>query len=521
MTRVQKRTRKDGSTAYVAKWRTTTGQDRSKTFPTRRAAEAHLTKVNNAKLSGNEYDPSQGKMLFREAAALWLEDRRASLKVTVYTAHAERLAPTTDQTQARHARLVHNGQPLRIDAAFGGYPLNKITHDDVQAWVNRLVASGRRPSTVRNLFFVVRQVLEWAVKTKKLAANPAEHVALPGKRSSAVALEEAEANGANRAANVASKAGTARTASRRSSRRDDPARFLSAAQVSVLAGATPWPYSEFVHTDAWTGLRPGEMTALRVGDVHLAPDGTGESWLSVAESVAVLNGESVYLDPKTEGSVRDVPLTAETAGRLRAYLAVHPNLHDPDAPLFPGFKAVPLRLPHIRRREPGTVPPSRVRAAVRDVTAELRAARHEELPPAARQAAALAGLSVDEAAARLTLDWDAPIRLDAFRKQVWTPAVLRANRIAKEAAKRGEAPVTVPPTVTMYALRHTYASLSAAAGIKPLALSRRMGHAAVTMTMNVYAHLYRESAADDMAALSAFAVSAPINRGGNVIRLRS
>ena len=133
--------------------------------------------------------------------------------------------------------------------------------------------------------------------------------------------------------------------------------------------------------------------------------------MSVAESVAVLDGEAVYLDPKTEGSVRDVPLTVETVDRLRSYLAVHPNLVDPDAPLFPGFTAVPLRLSHIRRREPGTVAPSRVRAAVRDVNAELRAARHEELPPAARQAAALAGLSVDEAATRLTLDWNAPIRL--------------------------------------------------------------------------------------------------------------
>lgn len=366
-----------------------------------------------------------------------------------------------------------------------------------------------RPTTVRSLFFVVRQVLEWAVKTKKLTANPAEHVALPGKLSSAIALTEQGADGSNTTANAASKAGAARSASRRSSRRDDPARFLSAAQVSVLSAATPWPYSEFVHTDAWTGLRPGEMIALRVGDAHLAPDDVGESWLSVAESVAVLGGESVYLDPKTEGSVRDVPLTPETVARLRAYLAVHPNLHDPDAPLFPGFKAVPLRLPHIRKREPGTAPPSRVRAAVRDVTAELRAARHEALPPAARQAAALAGLSVDEAAARLALDWDVPIRLDAFRKQVWTPAVLRANRTAKDTARPGEVPVTVPPTVTMYALRHTYASLSAAAGIKPLALSRRMGHAAVTMTMNVYAHLYRESAVDDMAALSALAVSTP------------
>lgn len=152
------------------------------------------------------------------------------------------------------------------------------------------------------------------------------------------------------------------------------------------------------------------------------------------------------------------------------------------------------------------LPPSRVPAAVRDARAELRAACHDDLPPAHRQAAALADLTTDEAAARLTLDWDEPLRLDAFRKTIWSAAVLRASRAAKATAEPGVVPVTVPPGVTPYALLHTYVSLCAAAGIKPLALSRRMGHAAVTMTMNVYAHLYRESAADDMAALGAMAV---------------
>ncbi|PEG56182.1 tyrosine-type recombinase/integrase [Mycolicibacterium diernhoferi] len=504
MARIEKRARTGGRTVYIAKWYTITGQDRSKTFASKKDAEAHLTKVRNAKLHGNEFDPASGRMLFREAAALWLDDRKASLKATTYAAHAERLAPTTAESMTRHARLTHKGQPLRIDPSFGDYPLNKITHDDVQAWVNRLVASGRQPSSVRNLFFVVRQILEWAVKTKKLTANPAEHVQLPGNRTASVA------KGANK------------SAAKRSRRRDDPARFLTAAQVAVLAAATPWPYSVFVHTDAWTGLRPGEIIGLRVGDVHWAGEDAGESWLSVAESVAVIDGEPVYLDPKTEGSVRDVPLTADTAARLRAYLAVHPNLHDPDAPLFPGFSAVPLRLPHMRKREPGTVPPSRLSAAVRDAGAELRAARHEDLPPADRQAAALADLSVDEAAARLTFNWDGPLRLDAFRKTIWNPAVLRANRIGRETAEPGMVPITVPPGVTPYALRHTYASLSAAAGIKPLALSRRMGHVAVTMTMNVYAHLYRESAADDMAALGAMAVVAtpPTSGVAKVIPLR-
>lgn len=43
--------------------------------------------------------------------------------------------PTTGASKTRHARLTYKGQPLRIDAAVGDHPLNKITHDNVQAWV--------------------------------------------------------------------------------------------------------------------------------------------------------------------------------------------------------------------------------------------------------------------------------------------------------------------------------------------------------------------------------------------------
>ena len=97
---------------------------------------------------------------------------------------------------------------------------------------------------------------------------------------------------------------------------------------------------------------------------------------------------------------------------------------------------------------------------------------------ARRQADALAELAVDEAEKRLVLDWDAPLRHPTFYKAVYRPAVLRANR---------EAGATVlPPELKFHALRHTYASLCVAAGIKPAKLSGRMGHAKVRTTLDVY-----------------------------------
>jgi integrase len=74
---------------------------------------------------------------------------------------------------------------------------------------------------------------------------------------------------------------------------------------------------------------------------------------------------------------------------------------------------------------------------------------------------------------------------------------LRANRPTPSAA--------LSPELRFHSLRHTYASLCVAAGIPPLDMARFMGHAKVTTTLGVYAHLYADDHADAMAALGAVA----------------
>lgn len=61
------------------------------------------------------------------------------------------------------------------------------------------------------------------------------------------------------------------------------------------------------------------------------------------------------------------------------------------------------------------------------------------------------------------------------------------------------------------------ASLCVAAGIPPLEIAQFMGHAKVTTTLSVYAHLFEDDHADAMSALGA--MSAPTTE--NVVRLRS
>ena len=56
------------------------------------------------------------------------------------------------------------------------------------------------------------------------------------------------------------------------------------------------------------------------------------------------------------------------------------------------------------------------------------------------------------------------------------------------------------PRVSFHALRHTHASALIAAGLDILAISRRLGHANPTVTLNVYGHLFKK---DDSAAAAA------------------
>ena len=80
-------------------------------------------------------------------------------------------------------------------------------------------------------------------------------------------------------------------------------------------------------------------------------------------------------------------------------------------------------------------------------------------------------------------------------------------------------PRWLPPALKFHSLRHTYASLCAAAGITPLEIARFMGHAKVTTTLTVYTHLFGDDHADAMAALGAMGAGPKPTYAGNVVPL--
>jgi integrase len=448
---------------YIARWYDKYGKQRSKSgFPTKKAAKAFEDEQRGAVRKGTSVDLSEGKALFRDAAAKWLESRH-DLKATTRAAYADALAPTpTDGPVAkRHKRLAD----LRIDDVFGGLPLNAVTRDDISNWVARMGKAGKRPGTIRNGYFLVRMVLADAVAAGRLQSNPADYVKLPTNHNTGHGAEV-----------------------------DDPNLFLSAAQVASLVAATPWPYNVLVHVAAWSGLRAAELAGLRVGDVLLPPKSANPNasekpgTLRVEQTVAWVGGVSTAMPPKTKGSRRKVPLTPATTTRLREYLAAHPRRDEPTAPLFPSMSLAAEKPTGVRNPD--------------------------NAPAAERQATALANLTAQEAGERLELDWAQPYRHATLYKAVYRPAVLRANRAA---TATGTTTAALPTALKFHALRHTYASLMIGAGRPMFEIARFMGHSKPSTTETVYAHLLADDHSDAMAALGA--MEAGPHYGPNVVPL--
>jgi integrase len=269
---------------YRVKWRTPDGKHCGESgFRTRREALDRKREIESALRKGTYIDPREGGLQFRKVAAAWL-DGKSDIKARTRAGYEALLKPAGD-----------------IDTTFGGYPVNAITRQLVQDWVSSR-SKDRRPSTVRNAFFVVRQVLAQAVIDGRITANPCEHVSLPKTKSKAHGSVE------------------------------NTATFLSGEQVERLAREMPWPYDVLVLLASWTGLRAGELAGLQVGDVDLR-----RNTLHVRRTVLDLNGLA-YDTPKTSGSTRTVPLTPSIVDNLADYLATHPRRDEPEAPLFPGTK---------------------------------------------------------------------------------------------------------------------------------------------------------------------------------------
>jgi integrase len=87
------------------------------------------------------------------------------------------------------------------------------------------------------------------------------------------------------------------------------------------------------------------------------------------------------------------------------------------------------------------------------------------------------------------------VREDTLVFATWSGEARTPNALSKDWS---ETMANIGMKITLHALRHTHASQLIAAGMDVVTISRRLGHASPTITLNVYGHLFSNT--DDRAA---------------------
>jgi integrase len=275
---IDKRTTSTGENRYDVRYRDPAGKPRKRTF--RRLEDARgLVRTVEADMARGEWiDPARGRETFGDYAAAWLKS-----------------ADVKPSTRSGYASVLNK----HLLPRWRDTPMAAISTVDVESWLAELRDSGRAPSTVRNVRNAMSAVCRFAVRSGAIRSNPIADV------------KAAKGRG----------------------RRE--MRFLTAEQIADLAEAIDPRYRLAVLTTAYTGLRAGELAALKVGRVDVL-----RRRLTVAESTAEVHGALVTTSPKN-GRTRTVPLPRFLADQLAEHLA--PIATDPDAYVFTAPKGGQIR----------------------------------------------------------------------------------------------------------------------------------------------------------------------------------
>jgi integrase len=264
-------------------------------FRTKADADAWLASQQVDRARGSWIDPREGRRTFEHWAATWLST----------TVHLKA------KTRVGYESILRT----HLMPAFGRSQVSRIDQPAIKAFFANMTASGAAPGTIRSVRQVLRLVLATAVDGKALASNPCDGVKLPRSAKSEM-------------------------------------HFLTEEQVEDLAAAIALPesragghgaaphwrtelpeYGLLVRFAAYTGLRAGELGALRTGRIDLL-----RRRVEVVESVSEVNGRLVFGPTKTYQN-RSVPLPRFVCDELVPLLASKGQ----EDFVFPGSEGGPLR----------------------------------------------------------------------------------------------------------------------------------------------------------------------------------
>jgi integrase len=246
-----------------------------------------LTLTESEILRGDWSDPLKGKELLREFGARWITEHRVG-----------------ERTREEYLSLWRH----HIEPYLGQVQLAELSTDTIRGWRAGLLHDGRSEDRTVKAYRLVRAVLNTAVDDGRIKRNPCR---IKG-------------------------AGEYRA---------DERPTASVRQVYALAERMPERFRVLVLAAAFTGLRWGELIALRRYDVDLAG-----RVLHVRRRLAQLNGGAIQSGPpKSAAGVRSVSLPVVLVDELRRHIEQFAGL-GPEGLVFRGEKGAVLRRGNFGRR---------------------------------------------------------------------------------------------------------------------------------------------------------------------------
>ena len=237
------------------------GKKIRKTFPSQAAARAWRDDTRVAVRKMLVRAPTS--VTLAQAAQVWFKGAREG---TIRTRSGDAYKPAA-------IRAYEIAFRLRVKPKLGRLRLSQVTRTDIQDLVDSLVAKQAKPSTVVVTVSSIRVIYKRALARGEVAVNPVVGVQVPADRA-------------------------------RRSRIADPA------ECARLLAALPQRDQALWATAMYSGLRRGELMALRIEDIDLA-----RGVIYVCRGWDIKEGE---ITPKS-GRERTVPI----AGALREHLERH------------------------------------------------------------------------------------------------------------------------------------------------------------------------------------------------------
>jgi integrase len=298
---------------YQVRYRDPSGKQRGQQFDRKLDADRFGSTVESDKLRGAWVDPDLAKTTFGAYVKAWLPS----------TSH---LAPNT--------RLNIDGR-LRnhLLPYFGELPLGAIRPAHVRGWVAEMIGKGLAAGTVTAAYRTLGKIIRTAEIDGHIVRSPLLGIDLPKE------VARAEMT------------------------------FLTASEVAALAEAVEPRYRALIYTAAYTGLRFGELAALKVERVNLL-----RGTVHVTESLSEVNGK-LHLKGTKNGKDRTVSLPRFLAQMLGEHIGRYPSR---EGHVFSSATGEPLRRRnwygrHIRPVVDGRpeLPAARGRAARPEVPSPL------------------------------------------------------------------------------------------------------------------------------------------------------